>query len=824
MAASPERFATLLTKAIHQIKRIESKPIAVIQDELGYDLGREGGSIVEYWRKGKLPTGRRDIEGLAQQLVKRGHLERDWLEAFLASADYGLSAKALCDRLFNGQPLADGAVALPNAEPRRAAPFLAPLLTPHFIGREQEEQQIAHLLLTTPESPLVALLGMGGIGKTTLAIQLAHALRHHFVDGVLWADATTDNPMPVMQAWGQALGYDLSLSPDLQSRTLALRGILAERKVLIILDDVRSPEAVRPLLPGVTAGAVLLTTRDQDNAQALNARPYLLEELSEQASLKLLTKIIGHERVAAEIEAAQAICRLAHYLPLALEICAKQLTRVSWERLATLEQRLLKETARLDRLALKDLNVRAAFEISWQALTPAQRQIFTLLGLFAGRSFTVAALAHIAQCPEQAATEHLITFVTLSLVKSTAPGVFRQHPLLANFAESHLENATLAGQRFAEYYLIFCQAQRQNHRQLEDEFENIMHAMQIGFGQQQWQAVIDYTDALAEPWVRFARYREGRQGLEWGYTAAKTLEKLSRSIDYLIRWGQLCAEQNDQEEARRHLEEALQLAAGTGGHPQVAEAQYHLARLALEQGHYEEVDERLTNAHTLYQAVGDELGVASILQLRGILLHRIEQYDTSNALLQEALTIQEDKQHISGMLATLRTLTDNALMQFHHEQAEQYCLRRRQLADEYNDHSELAKCNLTLVTLCRRLARYDEALAYAEKALTQFKEMGNRIFMAEALYEKSLIHKLVGAYPNSLEAGKRSLAILQELQHDYDQIFCLHHLGDLYSHLGEPAKAHQVWTEALDLAKALYHPLTTVLEERLNQLRFIDIV
>src|SRR5512143_3628121 len=88
MAASPHRFAQLLTESVYHIRRRESKRIQVVQDELGYALGRAGGSVIEYWRKGHLPATHQDIEGLACELMRRGGFDDAWLTQFLASAGY----------------------------------------------------------------------------------------------------------------------------------------------------------------------------------------------------------------------------------------------------------------------------------------------------------------------------------------------------------------------------------------------------------------------------------------------------------------------------------------------------------------------------------------------------------------------------------------------------------------------------------------------------------------------------------------------------------------------------------------------------------------
>ncbi|RIK40290.1 MAG: hypothetical protein DCC55_15560 [Chloroflexi bacterium] len=695
-----------------------------------------------------------------------------------------------------------------------AAPFQAPPPTPFFIGREDD---LAHVSaqLRGDTGQVVALVGMGGVGKTTLATQIAHRLRSDFGDGVLWADATTNDPLPVLQSWAQAYGQDLSEINDLASRAAAMRGILAGKKVLIILDDVRSPETIRPLLPGVASCAVLLTTRDQDTARVLNAEHYVVEEFSEQESLELLFKMLGAGRVTAEIEAARAICRLSHYLPLALEICAKLLARVSWQQLGTLEQRLRDETRRLDQLSLKDLNVRAAFEVSWQTLTAELRTFFPMLGIFAGRAFSPAALAYVSQRPEEEVTDHLIAFVALSLVKSPAPGSFQQHPLLADFAQSRLGDATTAHRRFAEYYLTFCRTQQKNYPALEAEFENIMRAMQITFAQQQWRMVMAYADALMESWLRRARYSEGRLGLQWACAAAKAEGASETMVDYLIRRGLLCAEQNEQQEARSHLQAGLQLAEQLGRERSLAEAQYHLARLAVEQAQYEEADEWLTKCQALYQTLGDSAGVARTLHLRAFLLHRLAQYGTSNSLCLQALDIQERCQEVTDLLATLRLLTDNAFEEQDLTRAEGYALRSLQLATEYHDHSELVKAYWNLATLYRRLARYPEALGYAEKAVERFTQMGNRAFTSYALYEQSMSQKLMGDYAASLATGHRALTIMTELADEYNRIHCLNHIGALYLQLYQPLDARRCWEEALLLAKQLHHPKTSELEAQL---------
>lgn len=188
MTEVKDRFAQLLTEGVHRVRLSESKTIQAVQDELGYALGREGGSVIEYWRKGNLPPKLADIEKLARELVKRGHMERTWLEQFLQSVDHPYPTK-LCDELFppstppannmtspsTALPVSDSAVL---KQVRHNHTFPLAVSTPfiigppiielrHFFGRTYELKRIFDLLNRFPLQN-VALIGPKRSGKTSL--------------------------------------------------------------------------------------------------------------------------------------------------------------------------------------------------------------------------------------------------------------------------------------------------------------------------------------------------------------------------------------------------------------------------------------------------------------------------------------------------------------------------------------------------------------------------------------------------------------------------------------------------------------------------------
>ncbi|MDH6135611.1 DNA-binding SARP family transcriptional activator [Kitasatospora sp. MAA4] len=332
------------------------------------------------------------------------------------------------------------------AEPDR---FAAPLVTPFqlppdladFTGRAAELAELtARLTASGRTAPFVAVLsGQPGVGKSALAGHVAHAVRAGFPDGVLFADLHGADGVPalpcsVLGSFLLALGVPLQALPaGLDARTALYRSVLAERRVLVVLDNAWDSVQVRPLLPADPAGAALVTSRTR-LVDLVGAQPVELALPCADEAVELFGRALGASRVAAEPAAAAELAAACGRLPLALRICAARLVaRPSWE-IRHLADRLADAYRLFDELRVGSLDVRAGFALSHDALAPAAARAFRLLSLPDGPTLDVEGAARVLETGPGYCEQLLEELVDAHLLTSTAPGRYGYDSLLRAFA------------------------------------------------------------------------------------------------------------------------------------------------------------------------------------------------------------------------------------------------------------------------------------------------------------------------------------------------------------------------------------------------------
>jgi transcriptional regulator with XRE-family HTH domain len=310
-------------------------------------------------------------------------------------------------------------------------PGLLPPSVSDFTGREEEAAAVLGLLAVDGRGQaahavvISAVAGKPGVGKTTLAVHVAHRLRKQLPDGQLYANlqgAQADplEPGEVLARFLRALGVDGSSIPDdLEERAERYRTLVADRRMLVVLDNAAGEAQVRPLLPGSPTCRVLVTSRARltglEGAHRLD-----LEVLAPPAAVELLGRVAGPARVAAEPAAAAAIVGYCGHLPLAIRVAGARLaTRPGWS-LVRLAERLADEHQRLDELTAGDLEVRASIALSYRALPAQQQRAFRRLGLLEMPDFPAWVAAALLDLDPARARERSTGWSTPSCWRSSA--------------------------------------------------------------------------------------------------------------------------------------------------------------------------------------------------------------------------------------------------------------------------------------------------------------------------------------------------------------------------------------------------------------------
>jgi tetratricopeptide (TPR) repeat protein len=286
---------------------------------------------------------------------------------------------------------------------------------------------------------VIVVTGQPGIGKTTLAVNWCHGVREDFPDGVLYEDLhgyAPDGPARPGDALGRfvrALGVGPREVPaELAELTALYRSLLADKRVLVVLDDALTAAQVFPLLPPSTASAAVVTSRRRlGGLAARGARIIQIDRLASDAALDLLSRTLGDDRTLAEPQAARDLVELTARVPLALCVAGAHLAARTKLPISEMVEVLVNERRRLAALAMEgDAAVRSALDVSYQSLEPEAARMYRLMGLFPGSRFRSAIAAAAAMVSHPEAKRLLGILTDANLLDDAERGTYRHHDLI----------------------------------------------------------------------------------------------------------------------------------------------------------------------------------------------------------------------------------------------------------------------------------------------------------------------------------------------------------------------------------------------------------
>jgi tetratricopeptide (TPR) repeat protein len=658
----------------------------------------------------------------------------------------------------------------------------------HFAGRARELHVLSRLLGPPGGDPpdvvvIAAIGGTAGIGKTALTVHWAHQIAERFPDGQLHIDLRGFDPSgkPVtpgdaIHRFLDALQVPASQIPSSAEAQQGLyRSLLADRRMLIVLDNARDTDQVRPLLPGSPGGLVLVTSRHQLTGlvAAEGAHPVTLDLLSPAEAVELLAQRLGRERLAAEPGVAAELTGLCAGLPLALSIAAARAAMQPGLSLATLADQLRDASRRLDALDAGETasSVRAVFSWSYQNLSHPAARMFRLLGVHPGPDITVAAAASMAGVGPDQARQDLSQLTRASLIAEHLPGRFAFHDLLRAYAAERAEGEDSGTQR------------RAATRRMLDHYLHTAYGAALVL-----QPHLDQiTLAPPEPTLRPEPITGYEQAMAW-FEAERhvLLAVLGRAVSagFDTHAWQLPVTMATFLDRRGHRHDhvttqeiALAAACRLEDHEAQALAHRGLGNVSVRLGSHQDARRHYGQALDLYRQLGDQAG-------------------EGRAHICLGLTSMEQGRYRESLSHTERALAVYRTVGFQPGQARA----------------------LNNIGWCyAQLGEYQQALAHCQQALALAQEIGDQHGQAITWDSLGYTHHHLGQYPQAIACYQRAFAILQEEGDRFRQTNILSHLGDTHHAHGERQAARQAWQQALAILDDLGHPAAEQVRAKLQR-------
>ncbi|ACU71490.1 transcriptional regulator, SARP family [Catenulispora acidiphila DSM 44928] len=668
------------------------------------------------------------------------------------------------------------------APPRQAAPLQPtwprpaqlPPPTAGFVGRDHELTRLARLLTSESDAPrAAAVTGPAGVGKTSLALIWAHEHAGAFPDGQLFVDlhgydhSEAESPEGVLERFLLALGIPgHQIPPGLPKREDLFRSAMAERRMLLVLDNARDYRQISPLLPGSAHTRTLITSRIRLGSLVADtgALPVPLDVLPLEESVEVLTRIVGAESVAAAPQSARDLARLCGGLPLALRISAVRLLEEPAAGLTGLATELSPEADRLHGLGLLDggHTVSHALENSCRRLTAAQIRLFRLLCLHPGDSVGAAAAQAMVDQGDLRFTAHvevrhlLRVLETVHLVDRTAADRYRMHDLVRLYGRglSGLDDAdqtqdSLALQRLLDWYINVAQAA---HRVLAPA----MPALPM-----------DVRHSLTDNPTPFP---DESAALDWFDQEAANLIALTKSAaehgDHRGVWQLAIA--LGAYLSRRHRVDALVQTQALGEQAALAEA-HHAAAAALANNlgiahamrrDPEAAQQPFERAVAAYRDLGDRQRAAQISANLGSLRYDLGMPHEAAAAHSAAIeTLREfgDSPALSAVLANLG-LTVGDLGR--HEQARDLFREAIGVAEACGSDYRAGYARSQLAWTLLRLGEADEGLELSRETLAYALTIGDPLLAGRMHDQIGIAQAMRGAWDEARAAWEEAVATL----------------------------------------------------------------
>ncbi|MCZ0206991.1 tetratricopeptide repeat protein [Streptomyces sp. UMAF16] len=735
------------------------------------------------------------------------------------------------------------------ARPSHRVPDNLPRDVP-WVGRREELRRLTSALCEGQGSTAVvvtveAIDGMGGVGKTALAVHLGHRLRDRFPDGRVFLhlggahpDRTVTTPARALTELLRLTGLDAKELPHDTDELVALwRATARDRRMLVILDDAAGSEQVRPLLPGASPTAVVVTSRRRLPGLP-GVRPVSLDVLPHEDAIALFTRRLGARSGADEGDIAE-IVRMCGHLPLAIEIAASRLlARPSWGTSDLLRQ-LRTGGPHLAQLHDGERAMVRVFDLSYRALNAEQQLVFRRIGLHVGTEFSPQAVAALTGLPVAAAGRVLEELLAHHLVSEISPYRFSMHDLLRDYARSLTEvgdvetedDCRRAVRALVDHYVATAdRADRLAYpfrSRIADCTEPpVVSCPELADAQaaEQWLIteganLLDILDWLAhhgtERQLAIAVHvLAGFLDMEGHVLAAEPL--LRRAVAHweaagdsasraraLLDLGAVCTHSSRYAEAMSAANEALEVARSLGEWELQSECVHQLSIPLWQTGQYAEAQALQKKSLHFLLRTDNKRKIARSRNLLGIThLHLAENREALQCFtsaLADFTEIGDER----GRYSTLNNIAKLCQRTGDLKAAENAYREAIGVAEGMGNKRDRATMQMNLASVLDTLGKTDEALALYERVLEMTRAVGDRRGEALTLNGIGRAHRAAGRAEQALPLHIAALAVIRRIQAAGEEADVLYDLALAERDTGRTAQAVAHLTESLEASRRL---------------------
>ncbi|MFI6443289.1 AfsR/SARP family transcriptional regulator [Kitasatospora sp. NPDC050543] len=698
----------------------------------------------------------------------------------------------------------------PRTDPQVSSRDEAPAFTPpaqlpadisDFSGRVSLAGELRDALRKAASQAVVitSLAGIGGVGKTTLAVHVAHSVRADFPDGQLYVDlrgagASPADPAIVLGDFLFALGA--TEAPDsLEQRAALYRSMLANRRMLILLDNAQDARQLTPLIPGVSGCAVLATSRSR-LAGIPGAHLFDVEELTPDEALALFCAIVGEQRVSAEPEAALAVVTACGFLPLAVRIAAARLaSRPRWS-VSDLARRLADQRRRLAELQLGNLAVETTIGLGYGQLRPEEARAFRLLSLVDSLDLPLSAAAALLGVDEERAEELVEALVEANMLECFTPDRYRYHDLLRLYAQRKNEQlGDTAEQQAALLRLLDLLLATVRNAAQSVEPDDLLFAP---LNELSSAGLPMKSGAEAQGWLR-AEVALLLSSVEAAVQGPQTL--LRPAVDLLIVLNTMVEDPTHAQRIRRILQIADTNARAADDVPTLARVRFALGFLQHVTSDFQSAEITLRESLELQSPNDVTILKSTVTNLLGVMLSIANRPAEALPFFAQALTISRaigaanSEARLLGNIARARLdigQTDAAV------EAVREAVATARISDNVPC---LADTLYQLGVVLSSTGAPAEAVTHLREAHQLYQSQQHRLWEGYSLVRLAASLLADQQIPAATEAAEEALAIALEMDAAYCQGLANAALGEALLHLAQPARglaclqeAHSIFT------------------------------